>query len=58
MIVKKEISLVSRQGLLTTQTQNKTRQNYYEIELSIPKCGISSDFVYSNIPDLPSTRII
>ena len=26
-----KISLVSRQGLFTTQTQNKTRQNYYAI---------------------------
>ena len=31
-----KIGPVSRQGLLQTQTQNKTRQNYYAVCLSMP----------------------
>ena len=44
-----KISPVSRQGLFTTQTQNKTRQNYYAILPVYAGGGICTNYGYSHI---------
>ena len=44
----KKINLISRQGLFTTQTQNKTRQNYYAVFTCRCRGGIRTDDGYSH----------